>query len=68
MAKIVIGPRSGMNWVPLSTPPTEGGDAVLRALVTDVEAHHIEPEEVTVDATHARTNGKPVPVGRHRSN
>ncbi|MFE9325781.1 hypothetical protein ACIHDR_30220 [Nocardia sp. NPDC052278] len=68
MTKIVIGPRSGMNWVPLSMPPTQGGDAAPRALVTDVEAYHIEPEEVMVDATHARTNGKPVPVGRHRGN
>ncbi|WP_174555199.1 DUF6875 domain-containing protein [Nocardia anaemiae] len=34
---------------------------LMAGSLRDVEVYHIEPEGVTVDATHARTNGKPVP-------
>ncbi|MET8872033.1 DUF6875 domain-containing protein [Nocardia sp. NPDC004604] len=133
MIKIVIGPRSGMNWVPLSMTemscpfarsalgmvrmwaedhltadnqelgrdgavcryvapsmrrdlmragripgahpwpsfvrlvPSDAMEPRLTAGPTaDVEAYPLEPEEVEIEAL-ARTNGKPVPAGPHRS-
>jgi hypothetical protein len=38
---------------------------LIAGSIRDVEAYHIEPQ---VDVTLARTNGKPVPVVRHRGN
>ncbi|MEU0507217.1 DUF6875 domain-containing protein [Nocardia sp. NPDC005998] len=129
MIKIVIGPRSGMNWVPLSmtemscpfarsaldvvrmwaedhltadnqelgrdgpvcryvTPSMRRdlmwvarafgahpwpsivrlvpSDAMEPRLTAGPTAHPLEPEEVEIEAL-ARTNGKPVPAGPHRS-